>query len=113
MEIPSYQQLPKRIIMTEKNEQDWPFEDPTNVAVFTTEQIMSGSAQICCVSHDEDDGAWQFYPNAEVTVEDVKLVALHRVFSLDNSLKDIADLPLGWRAERQGPNEPWQRSKKA
>ena len=39
---------------------DWPFSDPPNVAVFTTGQVVRGERAVLYVSHDADDGAWQF-----------------------------------------------------
>lgn len=40
----------------------WPFEDPQNVAVFTVRSILDGDDWIYYVTHDEEDGAWQFTP---------------------------------------------------
>lgn len=38
----------------------WLFEDPPNVAVITSNQVLQGNP-ILYVSHDEDDGCWQFH----------------------------------------------------
>jgi hypothetical protein len=43
----------------------WPFSDPPNAAVFTSKKILDDNDWIQTVTHDEDDGAWQFHPYAE------------------------------------------------
>jgi hypothetical protein len=40
----------------------WPFDDSPNVAVITTRQVTEDNAPILLVSHDEEDGSWQFLP---------------------------------------------------
>ena len=47
---------------TSSNIEDWPFDDPQNVAVVTTREITEENAPILLVSHDEEDGGWQFLP---------------------------------------------------
>ncbi len=37
------------------------------------------------------------------------LVCLHHTIDRDPSLAELADLPLGWWAERNTPDEPWYR----
>ena len=39
---------------------DWPFADPTNVATITVRQIVRDGQPILHVSHDHEDGGWQF-----------------------------------------------------
>lgn len=89
---------------------DWPFEDPENVAVFTLGRIVRGEALILLVTHDEDDGGWQFLDGGEVAVADAALVSLREMARIDPGILELADLPVGWVAERAGPGEPWQRS---
>lgn len=89
---------------------DWPFADPENLAVFTLKRIIRGETPILRVTHDEDDGGWQFLDGGEIAVEEGSLVSLRQMTRLDASILKLADLPLGWVAERTGPGEPWQRS---
>ena len=92
----------------------WPFEDPQNVAVFTVRSILDGDDWIYYVTHDEEDGAWQFHPRAGPTREqDARVVALRIVMILDPSIGELADLPLGWHAWRESPGRPWVREPKA
>jgi len=40
----------------------WPFDDPPHVVVFTTKSIAFRQRPVLLVTHDEEDGAWQFLP---------------------------------------------------
>jgi hypothetical protein len=91
--------------------QDWPFEEPKNVAVFTTEKVLLGSHPILYVSHDYSDGAWQFHDGIDVNYDEAKITALSNIVKRDPSLLELADLPLGWIAVRESKNDSWHRSK--
>ena len=92
---------------------EWLFEDLPNVAVVTTRSIVRDGAWIAHVSHDPDDGSWQFHDSApgEPLAEDAMVVALSSMVRRDGTLNELADLPKGWRAWRDGPTAPWQRGK--
>jgi hypothetical protein len=90
----------------------WPFNDPPNVAVFTTKQIVAGKDWIQYVSHDEDDGAWQFQPAGGSEVKEASIVGLEEMTKIDPTIIPLADLPIGWCASRTGPNGEWLRKKK-
>jgi hypothetical protein len=89
---------------------NWPFSDAKNVAVFTTGNIISGSHSILYVIHDADDGAWQFHSGEGFNQEDCKVVSLGEIVSIDSSILNLADLPLGWMATRKSQNDGWQQS---
>ena len=38
-------------------------------------------------------------------------VSLESMLGIDPTLPDLGNLPRGWRAYRDGPGEPWQRTK--
>ena len=88
----------------------WPFEDPPNMAVITTRQVTEHSAPILLVSHDADDGGWQFLTGASTLEDDARVVAMRTIWILDPSVGELADLPLGWHAWRRSSQTPWQRS---
>ena len=88
---------------------DWPFADPPNVAVFSTRQVFRSGQPILHVSHDADDGAWQFHAGSTVAEADAMVVALQEVLAHDPSIAELADLPLGWFAERTAAGQPWVR----
>ncbi len=88
----------------------WPFEDPPNVATFTLRDIIDGKRPILFVTHDDDDGSWQFTDGRQAPdPKDAALVGLGCVLDLDPSIAELADLPIGWWAWRDSVDEPWQR----
>ena len=91
----------------------WPFADAPNVAVFTSKKILTGDDWIYYVSHDEDDGAWQFHPKSGPAAEsDASVAGLKTILDLDPTVAEVADLPLGWCAWRERQESPWHRMKK-
>ena len=90
----------------------WPFAAPPNVAVFTSKHVISGDAWIHYVSHDEDDGAWQFHPLGFTTEEDAAVVGLATIVRLDPTLLELHAPPLGWVATRDGAGEAWVRGRR-
>ena len=88
----------------------WPFADPKNVAVFTTTQVLRQGQPVLHVSHDDEDGAWQFHTGAaQVSTTDVMIVALEEMVEHDPTVCELADLPCGWFAERDRIGSPWRR----
>jgi hypothetical protein len=86
----------------------WPFADPPNVAVFTVRAVTE-QVPILEVSHDLDDGAWQFLTGSPVHMSEALLISLEEIFEIDPSLAELADLPIGWQASRDRIGAPWQR----
>jgi hypothetical protein len=89
------------------------FSEPPNVAVITTRKVVSGDDWIAFVSHDEDDGGWQFL-NSEAgppNEADASVVGVGEIVQLDASIIELADLPLGWHAWRESKASPWRRAK--
>ncbi len=95
-----------------KSQDHWPFADPKNVAVITLKSITMGGSPILHVTHDSDDGMWQFLDGSPVSEENASIVCLETITRIDPSVMELADLPLGWYAVRLAPNESWRRGKK-
>jgi hypothetical protein len=89
-------------------ERNWPFADPERTAVFTTRSVMVARKRILHVSHDADDGAWQFHHEAVHGINDSQIVALSEVVALHPEIAQLADLPLGWTADRRSDGT-WER----
>ena len=87
---------------------DWKFPDRPHTGVYLSKAVQSGNEPITYVSHDTHDGAWQFLGDS-MTESGGVLSCLHHPIDADPSLNELADLPLGWRAERDAPDEPWRR----
>jgi hypothetical protein len=89
--------------------EDWPFEDRPNTAALTTSDVLGANAPILQVTHDADDGSWQFLPGGIVNPSDARVVGLGEICRRDPSLLELADLPEGWRAWRERVGAKWQR----
>ena len=98
--------------MTDADDAGWRFADPRRVAVVTTRAIVVEKRPILRVSHDDDDGGWQFHTGDLVRIADAMVLALEEIVDLDPSVEELADLPLGWIATRASASSPWVRSKK-
>jgi hypothetical protein len=85
------------------------FTDTRNTAVFTTRDVIEEGKPILLVTHDQDDGAWQFHTGKTVPASDAKVVALDEIIFRDPSVVELADLPLGWSAIRDLIISPWKR----
>jgi len=91
----------------------WPFADPPNVAVLTSADVVDHGLLIEYVSHDAEDGAWQFHSRSGAPTEEAlaRVVALRTIFNLDPTIGSLADLPLGWCARRTSGKQAWQRER--
>jgi hypothetical protein len=86
----------------------WEFPDPPHTGVILSKSVNEGAEPITYVSHDTEDGAWQFLGDSMSDSGGV-LVCFHHPIDKDSSLKELADLPVGWYAERDSPGQPWTR----
>ena len=89
----------------------WPFQDSPRTAVITVHQVINGSAPVLLVTHDAGDGTWQFLAGGSLSAEDAMVVGLEEIVSRDGSLRELSDLPRGWRAWREEIGHPWHREK--
>lgn len=84
----------------------WPFGDPKSQAVFTTRQVLEQDALIAHVCHDED-GDWQLNCGTTNQTADGRVVSLQEIVEHDSTVRQLADLPLGWKATRNSADDPW------
>ncbi len=78
-----------------------------NIYVFTTRYVMKEQSPIVRVLHDED-GDWQFLGDeGNLTESDAVVISLGEIIELDNSLKEIINLPIGKQALRNDRGESW------
>lgn len=91
----------------------WKFEHPRNLGVITVQRILDRETSVVYVSHDDDDGSWQFFDGNPVTEEDARVVGLGRIIDLDPTLMDLADLPEGFVAMRNSRQDGWLRKPKS
>jgi len=85
------------------------FNAPPNTAVFTTKYIIENNKTITYVSHEEDDGAWQFFGDKEVEniMEDSRVVSLGDIVMLDPTILDLWNMSAGSVATRKDKNDNW------
>ena len=87
----------------------WNFPVSRFTGVYTTSLINEGQEPVLYVSHDESDGAWQFHGASDSNQYGPVMVCFHHLTDRDASLHELADLPTGWCAWRDTPEEPWKR----
>lgn len=90
---------------------DWKFPDPPHTGVFLSKTVHDGTEPVTYVSHDVEDGAWQFLGDSMRDGGGPVLSCFHHPIDQDRSLVELADLPLGWCAERAEVGQPWVRKK--
>ena len=87
----------------------WPFADVRNTASLTTTHVMVRGEPILRVTHDADDGTWQFHHGGIISTSDAFVVTLQEIYEHDSSVGELADLPLGWQATRTAVGQHWLR----
>jgi len=85
------------------------FEAPLDTAVFTTKFVLDDNKTITYITHEPEDGAWQFFSDDSFGnfEELAEIAGLQEIFDMDNSLLEIADLPLGFCATRKDKFDKW------
>jgi hypothetical protein len=78
------------------------------LGVFTSTWVRDG-APILTVFHDRD-GDWQFLSNREQSGAEAVLVHVGHLVDEDPTLRDVADLPIGWKAWRVVHDGDWTRN---
>lgn len=87
------------------------FNEKTNTMVITTKGILEKRKNILFISHDEDDGIWEFLDGVDVKEEDAAIVSIFEIVEIDPSINFISDLPMGWVAYRNDIESDWVRCK--
>lgn len=86
---------------------EFPFYDAPNTATITCCHIIEHREPILYISHDKEDGMWQFLCGKSHEIEDARLVSLISIFELDNSVGILKDMPCGHYAERATQDDDW------
>ncbi|MGK4568190.1 immunity protein Imm33 domain-containing protein [Flavobacterium sp. 3HN19-14] len=86
------------------------FSDSPKTAIFTTKFVVIDKKEITYVSHDKEDGAWQFFSDDkfENFEEVAKVISLEEILKIDPTLFKLADLPLGYIATRKNIKSEWK-----
>lgn len=88
---------------------EYKFLDDKNTIAITTKKIVSRQSEILLVSHDEDDGMWEFLDGEDVCEENAVVVSMFEMSQIDESINELYDLPLGRIAYRENKTTEWIR----
>ena len=91
---------------------NFPFSEPENTAVITCCHIIDNGADILYVSHDAEDGMWQFLCGEIHMKEQARVISLNEIFKLDNTVSELANMFCGYVAERKNKSSKWKIKKK-
>lgn len=86
---------------------EFSFCDAPNTAVITCSHVLEDNKPILYVSHDEEDGMWQFLCGEQHDESEARIVSLYSIFMQDNSIAELAEMPCGYFAERKNQDEKW------
>lgn len=90
---------------------EYKFNEDKSTMIITTKSIIQKTKDILIVSHDEDDGMWEFLDGMDVKEENGAIVSIWEIVGIDNSVNELFDLPEGWIAYRENKNARWIREK--
>ena len=77
------------------------FQEPENTACFTCDHVVNGTHPILFVTHDSDDGGWQFLCGTENHDEsNARILGLKEITEIDPTLNQLFEMPVGTFAER-------------
>lgn len=84
------------------------FKDAPETACIVCQHVLDGKNPITFISHDKEDGMWQFLCSEDHILENVRLVSLAEAFQIDESIGQVADLPCGCVVERTEAKGRWK-----
>lgn len=91
------------------NKDDFKFKEPENTACITCRHVIEKERPILYVTHDIEDGSWQFMCGMDDhTTADAKIVSLKNITSIDLTVNDLFEMPLGFGAERKSITAKWE-----
>ncbi|TMK65748.1 MAG: hypothetical protein E6G60_04425 [Actinobacteria bacterium] len=85
------------------------FNDPEHTMAFTTRRVTEQNYPVLVVSHDAEDGAWQFLCGTTNDPKEGVTEALGSMLERHPEIEELADLPLGWIAWREDETSAWIR----
>ena len=83
------------------------FKDDPKTMVITTKRVINREVMVSIVFHDEEDGMWQFLDGIDTDENSAAVISLSEMVSIDPTVEQIADLPLGWVAWRSDLSSEW------
>jgi len=87
---------------------DYQFDQPSDTACITCSHVRNDGAPVLFVTHDADDGGWQFLCAGEHDIEDAIVIGMGSVIDLDPTLNGLHDMPEGYGATRDALGARWE-----
>ena len=85
------------------------FSDSRDTACLVCGHVLQENAPVLYVTHDQEDGLWQFLCGAEDHGSDqARIISLGQAVDLDPSLNELHAMPLGFGATRDSRKAKWQ-----
>ena len=85
------------------------FSEPENTACFTCKHVLEDKQPILYVTHDNDDGSWQFLCGVDShEVQDARVVGLIEIVNMDETLNDVYELKMRYGVYRKSKGESWE-----
>ena len=85
----------------------FPFREAPHTAAIACCHVLDG-APILRVTHDREDGMWQFLCGGEHEAHEARVIALQEAYDLDASISRLADMPCGCTAIRDSKRAKWR-----
>lgn len=87
----------------------WPFDQAPDAAAITTTRVLDDAYPILVVTHYEDDHSWGFTCGTTDEPSNGAVITMAEALAIDPSLREVADLPVGWTARRESLGAQWSR----
>lgn len=85
------------------------FKESDNTACFVCDHVMSKTRPILYVTHEAEDGFWQFLcGDTDHDDSNLKIISLKQAADIDASINDLFEMPLGIGADRKSVNDKWE-----
>src|SRR5688572_9260855 len=84
----------------------WPFGEAENTLAICCTHVLARSHPILRVSHDHD-GDWQFLCGNAHEPSEGRVICMGCAFEIDGTLAAVANLPIGWSADREDTRASW------
>ena len=78
-----------------------------NFYVFISKEILEMKKLPKIVVHDFE-GDWQILDSWELDEDQMKVISMEEAISLDDTINEILDLPIGVYAEKGNNSEVWE-----
>lgn len=86
------------------------WDDPLDPVAIASQAVADKRQPVLRVVHEDGPGGWQFYDDT-VPLEGPVALPKEDILSIDPSLAEIKDLPVGWEAIRAAPSGKWARTR--